>query len=81
MAEQEIDRWVSVFRRDNETLEEELPLGVSLPALRALFGVPTDDPMLECYPVTERERDQVEAWLGRKLDFERFDYFVEATAK
>lgn len=81
MAEHDVERWVFVFRRDNETLADELPLDVPIAALQALFGVATDNPMLECYPVTERERDQVEAWLGVRLDLERFDYFVEATAK
>jgi hypothetical protein len=50
--------------------------GATLRDLQRPWGLPADDPMVDCYPVGEMQRDAVAAWAGMTLDLERADYFV-----
>ncbi|WP_174874465.1 DUF7683 domain-containing protein [Vogesella oryzae] len=51
-----------------------------LPAFQQWFGVASDNPMYDCYPITRQDTAFVEQYLNTPpaWDFAHFAYFVEA---
>jgi hypothetical protein len=48
-----------------------------------MFHVPANDPMYASYPVTdEKAANMLSKWigLGKSMDLERYDYFLECEA-
>ncbi|MBK1879690.1 DUF7683 domain-containing protein [Pelagicoccus mobilis] len=83
MQSPEVTRLIRWFENDgSDTLVGEAPLsGPTLSELQELFEVPTDDPMYDCFPVAEKHRVFIESHASLSLDFDRFDYFLEADAE
>jgi len=62
-------------------LVDEVPIACpSLRELRAIFGVATEDPMFDSYPVGPQNVESVQRLVSEPIDLSRFAYFVEADA-
>lgn len=59
--------------------EAGMPLA-QLVELQALFGVPSSDPMYDCWPVGTAQADRVSELAGVPVDLAHFEYFVSAHA-
>jgi hypothetical protein len=75
-----ITRVMTAYERDpGGALAAEWPLrGIGLPELRRLFGAAEDDPMFACWPVRPEHVEELSRAVGREIDLDRFEYFVEA---
>lgn len=76
----EVVRYLRWYDKTSERLAGELQHDVPLAKLQALFGVPTENIMYDCWPVTEREAVVLRGLLNVELQLDKFDYFVEANA-
>jgi hypothetical protein len=78
----QVRRMLRAFeRKPGDGLLGEWPIQcLSLADLQAMFGVEIDDPMYECYPVTETHVAALSAATGTNLDVMAYDSFVEADA-
>jgi len=77
-----VTRTLAYYSRQDERLVGELPLaGLGLADLQRLFHQPLDDPMYDVYPVGGEQAPTLENALGRRLDLDRYDYFVECHAE
>lgn len=75
-----LERTLSFFSKLDEGLVGEYPLdGVSLDALRSLFGVDAGDPMYEIYPVGPAQMGRLRAMINQPIDLSKYDYFVECS--
>src|SRR3569833_3453757 len=52
--------------------------GASLPDLQRLWQQLSDEPMLECFEVTEAQREAVERCSGIEIVLQRFIYYIPA---
>ena len=59
---------------------EQILSPVQLTDLQQQFGVTRTDPMVECYPLTQKHITFFESLTGWTLDLEQFDYFLECDA-
>jgi hypothetical protein len=76
-----VTRWLRWFELHGATLVGEVPLvRPSLRELQAIFGVATDDPMFDSYPVGPQNVRSVQQLVAERIDLSRFAYFVEADA-
>jgi hypothetical protein len=57
---------------------EEVLAQVDRAALRQLFELAADDPVLNVYPVGEREARWLQARAAHRIDRDAYVYFVEA---
>ncbi|NJM91142.1 MAG: hypothetical protein HC863_02490 [Myxococcales bacterium] len=71
---QRVLRW---FDLDSQWLRGEEVLAIPLPALRALFRLADDDPMLNVYPIGPDEASRLQAHLEHRIDRDAFSYVVE----
>lgn len=77
----QIVRFIRFFDRKNGKLAGEIALPpVALAPLQKLFEQPSDNPMYDCFEIDESQRAYFEVLSGRKLDFERYEYFLECDA-
>jgi len=77
----QIVRYIRFFDRKNGKLVGEITLpALPLTPLQVLFGQSSDNPMYECFEITEAHRSYFEVLADRKLDFESYDYFLECDA-
>ncbi len=72
-------RWYD--KRSDVAIGEEALEALELSELQALFGVSVDNPMVECWPVGDRQAKVLEATVRHRIDLAAFDYFVEADAQ
>lgn len=50
---------------------------ISLHTLQSIFGLSKKNPMYDSYPVTDNELSQLSKYVDLKLDFHKYDYFLE----
>lgn len=72
-------RWFEKEPGRNLIGEAILP-DAPLSELQALFDVPPDNPMYDCWAVGPAQAAAIAAWAGASLELDRFDYFNEADA-
>jgi hypothetical protein len=76
-----ISRTLSYYRKKSDSPAGEYPLtNVTMESLRTLFGVSSDNPMFDVYPVGPEQVPLLQEVLRRPLDLDRYDYFVECHA-
>jgi len=74
-------RTLTWFDRRTEEMVGEVRLnGATLRALQKLFDIPESDPMYECYPVRAEHLDALQRWADLRINLDKYNYFVEATA-
>lgn len=74
-----LDRVVEWYSRKTDELEGECVLdGVVLARLQELWGMPSDNPMIDAFEVTPDHVDYLKQFADVNFDFEQFDYFVTA---
>ena len=77
----EILRLIRVVDRESGRLAGEIPLPpVDLAPLRTLFDQAPDNPMYDCFEIQETHRAYFEILVGRSLDLQRYEYFLECEA-
>jgi hypothetical protein len=64
-------------KRNDEWVGEVRLRGVKLPQLQKLFGVPTSNPMYDCFKVEKKHVPMVQRWTGVPISLDKFDYFIE----
>ena len=75
-------RVLSYFDKHGDDLVGEYRLvDIDLPALQALFGVETEDPMYDAWPVGPAEMAVLRDHIAGEIDQERYDYFLECYTK
>jgi hypothetical protein len=76
----EVVRTLEWFAADGSFAGEAVMPTARLAELQALFGVPDDNPMCDCWPVGPVQAGRVSELAGVPLDLDRFSYFVSAHA-
>ena len=84
--EREIKRELAWYDRTTDVqVGSETLKGIGLDELRRMFGVSPDDvvdPLLyHYYPVAERHVSRLQRCVETKIEWGRFDYFVEASRR
>lgn len=77
-----VRRYIAVFSKEDETMVGEIALlKDNLPLLQKVFGEAADNPMYDCYGVTvvEEEALRQAGILDKKLNYELYDYWLEAS--
>jgi len=72
-------RWYQKNPGDELVGEAEMQ-EVSLTDLQKLFEIQLDDPMYECYPVTQKHIEYLRQHIDAEIDITKHDYFVECDA-
>jgi hypothetical protein len=69
------------YDKSTEELVGEVRLrGASPKALRKLFDLPPDDAMADCFAVEPRQMNELQRWADLRINLDKYDYFVEASA-
>jgi hypothetical protein len=70
--------FLEAFEKEGDELVYDEPLiGIDTERLRQLFGIPTDDPMYDTYPVTDDAAGVLEGHVDRPILLDRYDYFIQ----
>lgn len=73
-----IERSIAYYEKQGEKFIDEYVIDIDLDTLRELWEAYADDPMYYMiYPVSEIQKERIEELLGEKLDFERYEYYLE----
>lgn len=78
-----LNRWkpkwfIRMYAKDGDRLLSEQPLDLDDPSvLQRLFNEPAENPMYDCYPITEAQLPEIHRIAGRSIDLRLGDYFVE----
>ena len=78
-----VRRFVSEFDNDSDELVADHELrDFDLPTFQREFGVSSDNPMFDCYPIRREQVGFVSMYLEQPVswDFDNRSYFVEASA-
>ncbi len=74
---QAVEYVVEVYAKENDSYLGTYPIsGLTLQDLQEIFRVPADNPMYDCWPITEAHVDRLQVAIGRELDIENTDCFV-----
>ncbi len=72
---------ITCFLKDSESeaLVDEISLSsdISLGELQNVFKIEKDNPMYDCYQITECEVDYFIKSLGINFNLKKYDYYVE----
>lgn len=77
MTKKPYETVVTFYSREDDSLVGEYPLKIEERRLRELLNVPPDEFLGGGYPISERERLDIEAAIGRHLELDRYFYFVQ----
>ncbi|MGL6341934.1 MAG: DUF7683 domain-containing protein [Waterburya sp.] len=74
-----IDRILRWFEKEGDDLVGEKTIdNISLELLQKLFGIDSENPMYDCYPVESAEQiNYLQNLLNFELDTKSYDYFIE----
>lgn len=61
---------------DKLIVDIELP-PLDLAYLQGLFGLPEDNPMYDAYDVYEKQKVELEKYIGQKINLDEYDYFLQ----
>jgi hypothetical protein len=77
-----IQRVVRGFEKEGDKLVEEIPLdGADISILQELFGVPSDNPMYDCYPIeTQQQIEYIQKITKFRVNPQSYGYFLECDA-
>lgn len=78
-----VSRWVRGYDKVTEAVAVEYPLSEKwdLNRLQALFGVPADDPMFDCFPIGADEAAVLSEAVSGTIALDTHDFFLEANAE
>lgn len=71
---------IRYFSKQDDSYVGECPLEVSLVELQKLFGEPADNPMYECYLVSDEHVSLLRKYASIHFNLDDFEYFVEYDA-
>jgi hypothetical protein len=74
----ELERLLEWYAADGSLVGQSVMLAAQLTESQALFGVPSNDPMYDCWPVGPAQAVRVSGMAGVSVDLARFAYFVTA---
>ena len=78
MEKHNIVRSVTWYEKKGDSFVGEAPIHhLKTSDLQAIFGVPKDDPMYDCYPIGASHVNTLQKFVDVKIDIHSFDYFVE----
>lgn len=82
MNSPDVTRWIRGYEKIGGSMRVEyrLPESLSLQQLQYLFGVPEDNPMYDCFPITASIARVLELTIGSPLLDETQEFFLEADA-
>lgn len=73
-----IERTITYYEKQSDKFIDEYVIEIDLNMLHDIWLAYEDDPLYyKIYPVGEAQRKEVEKILGKKLEFEKYDYFLE----
>lgn len=81
MKEQGIRRHISWYeKKGDDFIDDEDMVNINLNALQKLFNVGNENPMYDCWEIKEKHVKALQKHINHKINIEKYDYFVEATA-
>lgn len=73
-----IERVIAYYEKGRDKFIDEYVIEIDSSMLSTIWTAYEDDPFYyKIYSVGEAEREKIEKILGKKLDFEKYDYFLE----
>lgn len=73
-----IERSIAYYKKDGDEFVGEYEINIDLDIIRSMWSAYEDDPLYYMiYPVQEAQKATVEKLLGKDLEFEKYDYFLE----
>lgn len=74
-----VNRVLRWFEKEGDELIGEKKIdNISLESLQKLFGIDSENPMYDCYPVESAEQiNYLQNLVNFDLDIESYDYFIE----
>jgi hypothetical protein len=74
-----VKRLITVFEKgDDEFLKDEIELSnPSLPELQSLFSIDSDNPMYDCFEITEKEAPYFKEKFNIQIDLNKYIYYLE----
>ena len=78
----QIERTIGIYRNDDDGVEEEIVIDISLEDLKSIVVAKDDDPELyEGYILNDQQLEQINTHLENKIipDFNLYYYVLEAT--
>lgn len=73
-----IKRVITVFEKSDELMKDEFELvNTDLVELQMLFSIERDNPMYDCFEITENEAEYFENKFNIHFDFEKKVYYLE----
>ena len=80
-----VTRYISYFHKsgEDESLVGEIPLSsrVDVARLQKLFGLESDNPLYDCYPIDESVSEYFSTEFKIEFDFEKFEYLLECNSE
>lgn len=78
-----LNRLFRGFDKNGDALREEieLPENIELSLLQKIFGVESNNPMYDCFPITVVEAAAIEQHLGIHIPVAQYDFFLECDAE
>lgn len=78
----DVRRLVRWYEKDpgNAMVGEAYLHDITLSKLQALFNVPAENPMYDCWPVRPEHLSALIPHLSVQMELDRYEYFVEADA-
>lgn len=74
----EIERVIAYYEKQSDKFVDEYVIEIDLDILSNIWIAYEGDPLYyKIYPVGEGQRVEVEKILCKKLEFEKYDYFLE----
>lgn len=83
MEKEKVIRYLRLYEKDpGDDLvgEVELP-DIDLREMQMIYGVDQNNPMFDCWRVEKHHNEFLEKYINIRVDFERYDYFIEADAE
>lgn len=79
--DQAVVRVVRWYEKNGDCYVGEAPIhSITLSELQALFAQPGDDPMVECYAISRKQVERIQAAVSPQMNLDLYDYFLESDA-
>jgi hypothetical protein len=78
-----IVRLITCFEKEGDDLVYEIALPqekLHLSELQKLYGIASENPMYDCYPINSNNSYFFIEMINQKFDFEKYDYYLQSYA-
>ncbi|WP_373033827.1 colicin E3-like toxin immunity protein [Sulfurovum sp.] len=75
-----VRRYLQWYSKDTEfSVGQENLKDFELNQLQKLFGVPSDDPMYDCWEVNDVHLSELQKHVDHRINLAKYSYFIEAS--